>query len=136
MNDFEKFVEFLRRPDEVRYVPYLVFSQLEDCEDNENIAVTDEIKNLNGRLVACWQFDTACTGDLEDVGTNNGNYIEISTVRVYDGGDNGDNVLVTTMIVSDFHRGSTVEMWEKGVTPQRVFEIFEELEEVQRKLYS
>jgi len=135
MNDFKKFIQFLRRPDEVRYVPYLVFSQLEDCEDNENIAVTDEIKNLNGRLVACWQFDTACTGDLEDVGTNNGNYIETSTVRVYDGGDT-DHVLVSSKILSDFHQGSTVEVWEQNVSQERILEILEELEEVQRKLYS
>lgn len=136
MVEFDKFYQFCVDLDEVRYVPNLVFSQLEDNENNENTEVLNDIENLNGELVACWQFDTACTGDIENVGVNNGNYIERTTVRVYDDGDNGDNVLVSSKILSDFHRGSIVEIWEKQVAPKRIFEILEGLEEKQRELYS
>lgn len=131
--DFSKFFSYWKNPDEVRYVPHLVYSQLDDCEDNEN-----EIANeINGNLVACWQFDTACLGDINRIGVNNGNYIETTTVRVYDGGnDDGDNVLVTSHINSDFHNGSSVELWRKQVSPQKIFEILKELEKTQRKLYS
>jgi hypothetical protein len=136
---FDMFYKFCVSPDEVYYVPHLVYTQLDDNGDtdaNENKEVLDDIKNIGGELVACWKFETDCTGDVENVGTNNGNYIETSTVRVYDGGDDGDHVLVTSKIISDFHEGSTVEIWEKQVTPERIFEILEELEEKQRELYS
>lgn len=141
MVEFEKFYQFCVDLDEVHYVPHLVYTQLineynGDTDVNENKEVLDDIKNIGGELIACWQFDTACTGDIENVGVNNGNYIERTTVRVYDGGDNGDNVLVSSHILSDFHQGSIVETWEKGVSPQRVFEILEGLEETQRELYS
>lgn len=33
MVSFDMFFRFRKYPDEVRYVPYLVFSQLEDCID-------------------------------------------------------------------------------------------------------
>lgn len=135
---FDMFYKFCVSPDEVHYAPHLVYTQDDngDTDANENKEVLDDIKNIGGELVACWKFETDCTGDIENVGTNNGNYIETSTVRVYDGGDDGDHVLVTSKVVSDFHRGSTVEIWEKQVTPERIFEILEELEEKQRELYS
>jgi hypothetical protein len=137
---FDMFYKFCVSPDEVYYVPHLVYTQLDDNGDtdaNENKEVLDDIKNIGGELVACWKFETDCTGDLEDAGMNNGSYLEITTVRVYDNGDEkGDHVLVTSKIISDFHRGSTVEIWEKQVTPERIFEILEELEEKQRELYS
>lgn len=137
--NFEKFLAFWKELDEVHYVPHLVYSQDNNCDDNKNIniEVLNDIEELNGDLVACWQFDTACFGDLENVGTNNGNYMEITTVRVYDNGDErGDHVLVTSHILSDFHNGSEVEMWRKGVSPQKIFEILEELKKTQRELYS
>lgn len=134
---FDIFYKFCVSPDEVHYVPHLVYSQLDNCEDNENSEVLNDIKNLHGELVACWQFETDCTGDLNNVGMNNGSYLEITTVRVYDNGDEkGDHVLVTSRIVSDFHEGSIVELWEKQVAPERIFEILEGLEETQRELYS
>lgn len=136
MNDFIKFLPYWKHPNKVHYIPYLVYSQLDNDDDNENKEVTNDVTSLNYELVSCWQFDTACLGDVNHLGTDNGNYLEVTTVRVYDSGEDCYNILVTSKILSDFYNGSEVVLWEKDVSEKRIFKILEELKEAQRKLYS
>lgn len=140
MDDFSKFVSNWLTPELMIYVPYLVYSQLEDWDideenSNENKEVREDVRKFDGDLIACWGFDTDCLGNIDNIGQNNGNYLEVTTVRVYS--NKGKYaVLVTSRIDSDFHNGSTVEIWEKDVSKDRVYNILEELKEAQRKLYS
>lgn len=69
MNDFKKFIQFWRNPDEVRYVPNLVYSQLDDCEGNENSEVLDEIKNYVAEL--------ECAMECENIKMEEGDYDEV-----------------------------------------------------------
>ena len=122
--DFFKFLPYWRDLNKVYYVPNSEFYEL-----------LDEIEELNDKLVAYWQFDTDCIGNIRKAGTN-GNYVEVTTVRVYDSGKDGYNVLVDSQYICDFNDESTVEMWEKNVPLQRIYEILKELEKTQQELYS
>ena len=122
--DFFKFLPYWRDLNKVYYVPNSEFYEL-----------LDEIEELNDELVAYWQFDTDCIGNIRKAGTN-GNYVEVTTVRVYDSGKDGYNVLVDSQYICDFNDTSTVELWQKNVPLQRIYEILEELKKTQQELYS
>lgn len=122
--DFFKFLPYWRDLNKVYYVPNSEFYEL-----------LDEIEELNDELVAYWQFDTDCIGNIRKAGTN-GNHVEVTTVRVYESGKDGYNVLVDSQYICDFNDTSTIEIWEKNVPLQRIYEILKELEKTQQELYS